>query len=78
MLNINTIIKMGFVDRLHVQCTLIFHERCVQEEEEEKRHTLLISRFNDMYFIRHTLYVEDNFVFKQCPVENSNQRCFEK
>ena len=53
MLNINIIMKMGFVDRVHVQCTIIFLERSV-EEEEEKRQTLLISRFNDMYFIRHT------------------------
>ena len=36
MLIINTIMKMGFVDRVHVQCTIIFFERGVQEEEEKK------------------------------------------
>ena len=28
--------KMGFVDRVHVQCTIIFLERGEQEEEEIK------------------------------------------
>jgi len=36
MLNINTIMKMGFVDRVHVQRTIIFLERGVQEEEGKK------------------------------------------
>ena len=27
---------MGFVDRVHVQCTIIFPERGVQENEEKK------------------------------------------
>ena len=51
---------MGFVDRVHVQCTIIFLERGVQEGEKKKkkRHTLLISRFNNMYFICQTSYVE--------------------
>ena len=59
MLNINTM-KMGFVDRVHVQCTIIFLERGVQEGEKKKkkRHTLLKSRFNNMYFICQTSYVE--------------------
>ena len=35
MLNINTIMKMSFVDRVHVQCTIIFLERGVQEEEKD-------------------------------------------
>ena len=29
-------IKMGFVDRVHVQCTIIFPERGVQEKEGKK------------------------------------------
>ena len=36
ILNINTIMKVGFVDRVHVQCTIIFPERGVQEKEEKK------------------------------------------
>ena len=43
ILNVNTIIKMGFVDRIHVQCTIIFHERDVQEEEEKKTYATNIS-----------------------------------
>ena len=34
---------MGFVDRVHVQCTIIFHERGVQEEEEKKTYATNIS-----------------------------------
>ena len=37
MLNINTIMKMSFVDRAQVQRTIIFIERGVQEEEEEEK-----------------------------------------
>ena len=37
MLNINTIMKMSFVDRAQVQCTITFIERGVQEEEEEEK-----------------------------------------
>ena len=39
---INTM-KMGFVDRVHVQCTIIFLERGVQEEEKRKTYTTNIS-----------------------------------
>ena len=29
--------KIGFVDRVHVQCTIIFLERGVQEKGEKKK-----------------------------------------
>ena len=34
---------MDFVDRVHVQCTIIFLERGVQEEEKRKTYTTNIS-----------------------------------
>ena len=34
---------MGFVDRVHVQSTIIFLERGVQEEEKRKTYTTNIS-----------------------------------
>ena len=35
--------KIGFVDRVHVQCTIIFAERGVQEKDEKKTYATNIS-----------------------------------
>ena len=39
--------KMGFVDRVHVQCTIIFPERGVQEKEEKKTYATNITGKNN-------------------------------
>ena len=47
ILNINVIMEMGFVDCVLVQSFIL---NAAYKKKKKKRHTLLISRFNDMYF----------------------------